>query len=268
MALDQDREIYPNAPLKLVAFELRFPPVPIFESESGKQSIYERLRGELPILGPPPAVTVEVVGGTARQRVLGTRLIDRRRLRTMTISEDAFTVETSAYVRFEEFLELIKMGLDVIHEIGTLPAVQRMGLRYIDEIAVPGVEDVQGWHDYIVDDLLAPASFQGFETLDYRGALGLSVATDHAVAIRFGVVNAPVVDPNGPLRISNSPEGSYFLLDIDSAWTAPTAEFAEFDPELVLARCHELHDPVRTIFERAIKEKLRDEVFRRKETNV
>jgi uncharacterized protein (TIGR04255 family) len=265
MALDPDREIYPNAPLKLVAFELRYPTVRAFEADQGQQAIYDRLREDFPILGVPPITTIEVGPSGSRQIGQGMRVLDRRRTRTVTVTDQALTIETSAYGRYEEFATLIEQALRAANEVGHLPAVVRVGLRYIDEIVVTGVESVEQWREYITDDLLAPGLVEGYSTIDYRGSIGLQVADDNVVTVRFGVVDAPVVDPNGPLRIPDSPEGRYFLLDVDSAWTAPQEEFLEFNIDSVLQRSESLHEPVRTIFERAIKPRLRDEVLRRKD---
>lgn len=263
MALDPHREIYPNAPLKLVAFELRFPPVRRFDSDDGQQALYEALREEFPILGPPPVMEIEMSPGGTRQNIRGTRMLNRSRTRTVTFTDQALTVETSAYRRFEEFAELVRTALEAADQVGRLPAVLRAGLRYIDEIVVLGVTHVEAWADYITEDLLSPAVFQDYETIEYRGTLGLRVADNHRVDVRFGAVDTPVVDPDGPLRIHESPSGQYFLLDVDSAWTAPGEEFLEFDVEATLGRCEALHEPVREIFERAVKPKLRDEVFRK-----
>jgi uncharacterized protein (TIGR04255 family) len=181
------------------------------------------------------------------------------------VTEEALSVETSAYGRYEDFARLIELGLAAADGVGRLPAIQRIGLRYIDEISAPGIKHARDWRDYIADELLAAATVEGYSTVDYRGALGLSVTDEHSVALRFGIVDTPVVDPSGPLRITESPPGTYFLLDIDSAWTAPLGEFPEFDSAAVLARAEELHEPIRDLFERSIKPKLRDEVLRRKD---
>jgi uncharacterized protein (TIGR04255 family) len=265
MVLDPDREIYPNAPLKLVAFELRYPPVRAFDSDEGQQAVYARLRDRLPILGPPPIAAFEVGPAGPRQIGQGMRVLDRRRTEAVTVTDQALTVETSAYTRYEDFRELIELALAAANDVGQLPAVLRVGLRYIDEIVVSGVRTVDEWRAYITDDLLAPALVEGYTTLEYRGSLGLQVAEDSIVTVRFGAVEALVVDPNGPLRIRASPEGPYFLLDVDSAWTAPPDEYLEFDVQGALQKSETLHEPIRTIFERAIKPKLRDEVLRRKE---
>lgn len=266
--LDPNREIYANPQLNLVAFEIRYPPVPPLDTDQGHRAVYEALREELPILGAPPHVQIEMSPAGAKQTQVGMRLLDRRRTRTVTLTDTALTVETSAYIKYEDFAALIERALRVVNGVAELPAVLRVGLRYIDEIEVQGVETVEAWQEYIVDDLLAPGIYHGFPTVEYRGSLGLQVAEDHRVTLQFGVVGQPVVNADGPLRIPRSPSGPYFLLDIDSAWTAPSEEFVEFEVEAVLDRCEHLHDPVRAIFERAIKPKLRDDVLRREETHA
>jgi len=266
--LDPNREIYANPQLNLVAFELRYPPVPSLDTEQGHRMVYDALREELPILGSPPQIQFEMGPGVAKQTPAGMRLLDRRRSRTVTLTDQALTVETSAYVKYEDFAALIERTLRVVDGVGDLPAVLRVGLRYIDEIQVPGVETVEAWQEYIADDLLAPGIYHCYPTVEYRGSLGLQVAEDHRVTVQFGVVGQPVVNADGPLRIPRSPSGPYFLLDIDSAWTAPPEEFVEFEVDAVLERCEHLHDPVREIFERAIKPKLRDDVLRREETHA
>jgi uncharacterized protein (TIGR04255 family) len=264
MALDPQREIYPNAPLKLVAFELRFPPVPDFETEDGHQQMYRALRDDFPILGPPPAgeLEIDLASGTRTTRPRGLRAMNRDRTCSIVMMREALTVETSSYDRYEDFAQMLKRVLASADAISPIPATQRIGLRYIDEIVVPNADEIRDWSPYIADDLLAPGIVDDYPTLDYRAGIGLAVSDLHKVAVRIGVVSEPVVDPQGPLRISDSPPGSYFLLDIDSSWDAPRDEYPEFDLDQVLEISEDLHEPVRTLFERAIKPKLRDEVFR------
>lgn len=53
-------------------------------------------------------------------------------------------------------------------------------------------------------------------------------------------------------------------MDIDSFW-APSDGFPEFDIEMLLAMCDDLHAPVRSLFERLITDRLRKEVLRHAE---
>src|SRR4051812_40057387 len=51
----EEHEIYPSAPLRFVAFELTFPPVPALSGEMAKREFYARLRERFPIPAAPPA---------------------------------------------------------------------------------------------------------------------------------------------------------------------------------------------------------------------
>jgi uncharacterized protein (TIGR04255 family) len=60
-----------------------------------------------------------------------------------------------------------------------------------------------------------------------------------------------------------SPEDGPFFLDIDSFWTR-LGVLEEFDAAVALAIADRIHEPVDGLFERAITERLREEVLRRK----
>ncbi len=262
MPLDPDREIYPNAPLRLVAFEVRYPPVPQFESATGQERIYEALRDDFPIYGPPPITQFELGAGGTRQSQRGVTFMNRQRTLSVAITNESLAIETSAYERFEHFSALIQRVVRVAEELGRIPAMLRLGLRYIDEIVVPGVEGVEAWREYIADDLIAAGQFHGYPTLDYRVSLAIRIGDDHVVNVRGGMVRDRILNPDGALRIAQAPQGEYFLLDLDSYWSSPGDEYPEFSSQAVLETCERLHDPIRTVFERAIKPKLRDEVLR------
>ena len=144
-----------------------------------------------------------------------------------------------------------------------------MGLRYIDEIRVGGIESPSDWEPYIAASLLAglhlddrypPASSQGIAEFD--------VADGQKTVMRFGAMRGFVVDPNGPLRLRRTGEGPFFLLDLDSYWAAtPDIEIPEFSSDAVHEICLRLRAPVRALFESSISDRLRDEVLRREVGN-
>lgn len=253
--LDPSREIYANAPLMLVAFELRFTPIPGLESAKWEQ-IYDAIRDTFPIVGPPPRISLQFSPGGAEQKTQGVRLLDRGRTRSAVFYEDAAVVETSQYGRFEDLRELIELVLRSLDQAGPIPAVQRVGLRYIDEIAVPDGDP--DWRRYIDHSLLCPVDmFEEFSAKAYSGSLELDAGERQKVNVNYGIFSEPVVNPQGALQIPESPEGEYFLIDLDSFWVPPESQFLEFQLEHVLKKCEELHDPIRTIFERSITDDLR-----------
>jgi uncharacterized protein (TIGR04255 family) len=266
--LDPTREIYPNAPLKLVAFELRFPEVPELASPSAE--IDRLLRQRLPILGPrPDEVTFEVQAGAAprmTQRPGGLRRLDRRRRESVTITPVGVTVETSDYARFESFREFIEQAMRHLEAAVDVPAVTRIGLRYIDEIDPDTLPQPVQWSEYIARDLLSVAHYFRHEALETHTAAVFSPAEREHLVLRYGLARRPIVKPDGPLHIDQSPEGPYFLIDIDSSWEAPADDLPEFSVDSVLQTLDRLHAPVRDAFEGMITEMLRNHLRQSKGT--
>lgn len=256
--LDPNRRIYSQAPLKLVAFQIRFPQVPSLDNVTPLPAITDALREHYPILGPPPVVEVELTPGMAQQRTRGSRFMNRSRTWSVTLTSEAIAVETSRYLRYELFAEQVEWVLRQVNAIAPLPAVTRLGLRYIDEIDIEGVDELEHWRPWINKDLLVGGLLDGYRTHDYLATVTLGVDALRRMVIRYGRVSQPVVEPNGVLRIDNNPQGPYFLLDIDSFWEPSADKYLEFNTEEVFDVCLELHDPVRDIFERAITPALRE----------
>jgi uncharacterized protein (TIGR04255 family) len=200
---------------------------------------------------------LELGPGQAQQRPRGSRLMNRERTKNVTLTSDSVALETSRYVRYEDFAEEIDWVLERVHAATPLPAVTRLGLRYIDEIQIEGIATLSDWKAWINPDLIVGGVVDGYETHDYLVQLVLAVDELHRMTIRYGRVSQPVVDPNGVLRIDESPTEPYFLLDIDSFWEPSRDGFKEFNATEVTEVCLRLHDPIRDIFERAITTDLR-----------
>ena len=83
--------------------------------------------------------------------------------------------------------------------------VLRIGLRYIDEIRVPGIDSAPGdWRGYIDEHLLAatdpafiPASLRPSEWL---GLVQYQTAPDSMLTLRYGPQSGYAVDSEGPTR--------------------------------------------------------------------
>jgi uncharacterized protein (TIGR04255 family) len=260
-----EREIYPNAPLRFVAFEVRIPTTPGLAGSEGPLPAFERLRDLLPIIGPPHiAIDVKVEGGQPTIVPGPLRILDRRKVLSALIGPNAIIIENSEYKQYEDFVEVVERTLRAVSETASIAGMERVGLRYIDEIRVPGVKTATDWKGYISPALLAPLDLdEEFEPVSLTGMTEYRLSSEHAANVRFGAQTGRVVEPTGPLRVTPVEEGPFFLIDIDSFWTAPEDETPEFSPEAVLEICAQLRRPIRALFEAAITDKLRDEVLRR-----
>jgi uncharacterized protein (TIGR04255 family) len=259
---EPDHEVYPSAPLRFVAFEARFSPVPFFETETGRLALYDGLREQFPILqsGPPQSGPMGLVIETPQQM----RMMDRSRTVSAKVSPAAVSIETSDYQHFNWFIELIEGALVRLSGIAPIPTIQRVGIRYTDEIRVPGVNHPGDWDGYVDSSLLGPLNLVNeLVPEENQGEISFRVHDHHLIRFRYGAVEGWSVDPGGPLNVRNEGAGPYFLIDLDSFWTAPTTEFPEFSVDTTVALVKDLHKPLRNLFEASITEKLRDGVFRK-----
>jgi len=185
----------------------------------------------------------------------------------VTVGAGRLAVETTVYEHWETFRESIEAALRAIgEELQAIAGLDRVGLRYINEIRVPGAStSVERWMPYISGDLLAVAHLAaGHEIKAIQSALHLVTGDKEELLLRCGALEGHVVDDSGPLRLPSLPEdGPFFLLDIDSFWTR-LGVLEEFDAAVALAIADRIHEPVDGLFERAITERLREDVLRRK----
>jgi len=264
------REIYPHAPLALVAFELRTSHVPEFDSRTGAIALYEQLRQELPIIPPARQPVFELsTAGAGQQSVTPStplEMLDRRRVRSVVVSSNRLVVQTTEYVQFEAFRDFVRRVLEAASNVAAIEAIERVGLRYIDEIRIDGVEKPAEWRPYIDAGLLAPKrTALGLEASAFNTLVEFTLGEEQGVNMRVGAVKGRVIDPTGPLRVKSDSDGPFFLIDIDSFWAPPVDELPPFSADVVVDICSRLHEPSRALFESALTDRAR-EIFRGGET--
>lgn len=233
-------------------------------------ALHEALGAVLPIVEPAGEQTLELSGPMPQVVAGGLRLLTRffslNRTAGATVTPDRTIVETTDYRRYEEFRGLVERVLSAVAGLGPPVAVQRVGLRYIDEIRSPLVTESPGiWDAYINANLLAPMRLMSPSELKVHTWTGTVAYADNEanVTMRYGALTGFAVDPSGPLKVIVPPKPApYFLLDFDSFWTTGD-ELPKFDVSVIADRCDRLHEPVRAVFESCITETLRDSVFRK-----
>lgn len=259
------REIYPHAPLQLVAFELRTSHVPELGSREGSITLYELLREELPIIPPAPQALVGFqTAGVPPQFMASTplQMLNRKRTHSVTVGPSLILIQTSDYTRFEDFRDFVGRVLTAVANVAAIAAVERVGLRYVDEIRIDGVEKPADWVPYINHDLLAAMNNPlGLESASLNTSVEFVVSDHQRATMRVGALQGRVIDPTGPLKLKSEADGPFFLVDLDSYWAPPVDELPPFAPESVLEIGSRLHEPARGLFESALSEMAR-EIFR------
>lgn len=264
-------EVYPSAPLRFVALEIRYGHVPELAAPGGRAEAAKKLRTEFPLAQTTTDLELELPRPGSqpqppqpREKLL---LMNRSRTRSISISAEMVAVNTSAFVDFDEFLATVEQALDAIAFAG-ITTLRRIGVRYVDEVRVPGVESASDWGAYIDSKLLGPLDFASPWHVDFSECfVGFKREDGVHVALRFGHRKDPAVNPNGPLRLTPAPDSPFFLLDTDSFWQTGDDEVHDFDAAAALAQSRQLDEFALEIFEKAITDELRNKVLR-KERNA
>lgn len=264
----EEREVYPNAPVVLVALEIRHPPGDPL-SPAQRNIIKRRLSQHTPVMrmGRLQQVTLVQAEGSAPVSDVQSqdfpRYFSRDNTLAVSVRSDAVVVETTRYEHWERLRDVAAVILDVRQELGGVDGVERVGLRYIDEIRVPS-DSTLDWSEWVDSTLLGPAFVGddvGLTAIEWQGLAAFSPSADRTIVLRYGPREGFAVSPGGDLKRQTPSPGPFFLIDIDSFWL-PSEATPEFESKALLAMCDELHSPVRKLFERFVTERLREEVFR------
>jgi uncharacterized protein (TIGR04255 family) len=264
-----DREVYPNAPLRLVTAEYRFPLSPVLTGADLLTLLANALGATLPVIEPAEALLQLNFGrNPAPPSVSGNgyRLLNRDRTTAVTVTSSRLAVETTAYRHWEDFRdEYVSVALCALGEdLGALAGLERVGLRFINEIRVASTSLAEDWQAYVNPDLLAAARVAASGKLKtVQGALHLQMTEETELLMRSGILEGHVVDDSGPFALPTPPQdGPFFLIDIDSFWTKP-GPLAEWSTEVALEISDKLHAPIDDLFESCITEELRSTVLRK-----
>jgi len=269
----RNRPPFPNPPLALTVLEIRYPELAESISPRAQQQLRDALHDRLPLIETITEDQVEVALGrhmpASLQRRAFPRFFTRDRTTALVAKNEALVLETTAYAGWENFRLAIQDILEAFQDVSQPDGVLRLGLRYIDEIRVPGIESAPGdWCGYIDDHLLAAASREfippSLKPALWQGLVRYRTEEDSTLVVRYGPQQGYAVDPSGATRRHNPPApGLFFLLDSDSFWQPD--EVPEFRADTLLERCDRLHAPIREFFEIAVTDKLIEEVFDAKE---
>lgn len=258
--------VYPNAPLVLVALEVRYPePAQALTGAALRRAV----RDILPIPGSATQQTI-TLGGAAplvEQRAFP-RLMSRDRTAALVVTDEALVIETTTYESYEEHRRLIERVVSAVADVIQPDGVQRVGMRFIDEIRVPEVVEPPGqWENWIAGGLLVPLApdvqvgSERFKPRTWQGVAVYDAGAGYAVTLKYGPQVGFAVPPDGPTRRRSSPPpGLFFLLDSDGAWT-PQNEVPEFTTEMILEACDTIHEPLSALFKAVGTERLIKEVF-------
>lgn len=261
-------EVYPNAPLALVAVEIRFPnAATAHRLPMALQRSFRDLLGESWVIETSKvqqfSVAISPAGAVPHvpPPVTIPRFTVRNRTLAVALTEDSMTIETTQYRHYLDFRETVERAAVAAAEVLMPDGIRRVGMRYIDEIRVPGTkeEELSAWREWVDTSLLAPQlqgmAQAGFESAGWEGAAQYETGPNQKLVLRYGPRTGYYVNPDGPLKRPRPPTpGPLFALDFDCFWEPP--DIPEFDAETVMSTCDQLRAPIRSLFDMLITDKL------------
>lgn len=253
------REVFVNAPLAYVACEVRFPLAPSLTGEDSLIAFATAFADTLPI----PEVSTflpspEMDAGDGPERQL--RFLDKARTASVALTRRSVSIEATHYDGWDHFKPGVLQAIRATTGIAPIVGVERIGLRYINEIRVPGpVTDASGWKGWIDEGIvshLEPIPGYTAESsqtvIDLRGQGGRMVAR-YAALVGSGVVSDQPLRRKVPAN-----QGPFFVIDTDSYRETPGEEMLECTSGALDPVLDELHEPLGELFQRAITDKSRN----------
>jgi uncharacterized protein (TIGR04255 family) len=209
-------------------------------------------------------VMTTTMGGTSQSTGAVNRFLSKDRTAAVTVSPTNIVIETTEYREYEKFRPLLETCLSALGSVrGAIVGLERVGLRYVNEIRVPNLGDASEWTKYFAPNLVAPLNLIPDRSVGVMQAVVQTDPIDGMITVfRFGALRGQVVAPGGPLRVAAVPaDSSFFMLDIDNSWSSGES-FDAYSVEGALEMCDRLHAPIDALFEAVISPELR-KVFRR-----
>lgn len=263
---------YRNAPLEYVILQVTHPVAPAL-SRGETFALKAALVGSLPLLTNETVSRLDIMGvvggGSPSTQVHEepvVRLSSRDKRTAVTFGINSIGLETTNYDTWESMRELAERVISARMDIAPVDGVERIGLRYIDEIRVPGKERPD-WHSWINPKLAPPLLDEAGD--DLRVAQQQSIiqyvaeSPNVLVTLRYGAVVGPSAIQDSQLSRPRVPaRGPYFLIDTDAAWAPGVGEeVPALEASNVLAEADVLHAHVKQLFEASLTDRLRTEVL-------
>lgn len=262
---------YRNAPLVLTIFQ-------VAHTDSGELTrgdeagLKQELVRVLPLSGWEDSVHFDVSFGpeapmSSRQTTTKVLRFSSRDKRTSaTFTPTLTTIETTNYDTWEALRELSEVVFSARSKIVPVDGVERIGLRYIDELRIPD-DPRPDWSKW-VDPRLAPVELEeadGSLRVDqHQATIQYSTSSQGVqVVLRYGALYGP--SSVGDIQLARPavpPPGPYFLIDSDAAWSPVVGQdIPPLEVASVLEKADVLHGFVKKLFESSLTDRIRKDVL-------
>lgn len=258
-------EVYPRAPVVVATVEIRHnAAAPLSSAE--RRRIKDVVGAWAPIQRSSKELTVPIMQGAAAPPDAFEefpKFFARDSRLAISFKQAAVVIEATRYDGWLEYKSIIDAAVRARASVGAVDAVERMGIRYMNEIR-PG-DDVTpvDWREWVDGNLLGPTGYGkkvGLELSQLQGLAVYGPEDGRSLVLRYTPGEGQAFENQELLRPPGA-SGPFMWVDIDSFWV-PEGYIPEFDPEALMNKIEDLHGPLRTIFESVITDRSREEVLR------
>lgn len=254
-------EVYPNAPLQLVAFEVGFQS----ESALSDAALLDALASALPtgceIHLAPRGLLRDSNDGSGLEAPMF-RLVGRGRTLAVTLWRRVITVEETDYRHFDDYCRTLAPILDALCSGQEARPIHRIGLRYVDEVHAPHpVESLEDWRPYVHEALVWPTDLVDTVPETMSAAFSVPLGESNSLHVRTAILPGPALQSdNAGLRLRLRPDTPSFVLDCDASHSPMPAPRVYVTTEILEILGH-LRGATNAMFERVFTDRARD-VFR------
>ncbi len=260
--MSYQREVFARAPLAYVACEVRFPLSLKLTEDEVLASFAEAFADLLPIPEVSNFIPHPEMGlneGPEKQL----RLLDKAKTASVSLTRRAVSVEATHYDGWDTFKSIVLRAAKSAAELAPIVGVERIGLRYINEIRVPDpISDTSRWAGWITEGVISQLEpISGYTTESAQTVIEMHNQAKRLLARYAALVGSGVVGDQPLRRQLPTKDGPFFVIDTDSYLQAPDEKMLDFTSTALSPVLDELHEPLGELFQRAITDKSR-ELFR------
>lgn len=258
------REVFPQTPLALVAAEVSFTDAPRLRKAEVLDDFAIAMEERLPVVEQTEESTFNFGPNLPLQmggQVQGLRLMSRDKTSVLTVFPSRLTYETTRYTEFPAFRDEFLNCVSALTQLKVRPAVRRVGLRYIDEIRIPGVGvDARSWAPWVDRRLVDHLSIGPKSAIAQRneGLMIFNLGGGRGLNIRFAALPAGVVvtAPN-PVREVADKDQPFFVLDFDGYQEFDSYSATLLDADTIKDALDAVHPYAGEAFQESIGDKSR-----------
>lgn len=204
---DQPRLQFERNPLDSVVWQMRFPPLPAVGDSAAVARFQSAIRDEYPLTASSDRGRGE--GGSSAGHVATAhwRFSDEEESWTVALEPEFLALKARDYLNFEDFRARLERVLEAAEEVLDITHTERIGLRYVDHVRLPGAASPADFADYLNADLIGVVAGRELSecVIEAMQLIRLEVA-DHEMTMRHGFV--PPDEDSGA--------APFYLLDTDA----------------------------------------------------